>query len=442
MNYEQLIAARANNNGLTLDDIRFSTSIENMVDANQQTARQFEIFSLIVDLNADSLQVYAGNVAYVSIATIVAYLNNKGRGDLNVFDNYITANAGSNKVAALIAYTEEEVYQNLNWYSRTIVQGRNIETMAHPPAVVLPAHHQHPFNRAQTINVIREIDSIYTENIFAPAGGQKLLLYRGLNTNYFNDLINAGNDHIENQYLSASLDFFTAVSFSRNNLPPYNPNGFLVGIIVPENFVNMLPVFFGSAFPYEAEFLFSRHIILQLVASTTYCMDSAGRRLTYIGRADSSCRADNSNDGNVRYYFEVQDREYFAGGGKGYLTPYESMYNQIVEYEKSMKNPDFEKTNIIESHKEFAKSKTRANFPELKDYGTSIRIDSDVIRKLKQKVKTLRRKPRSIFASNYTPVSIPASIPVSAYGKTRNKRKRVSRKPKRRRLKKIENKFY
>jgi len=427
MDYQQLIRTRANNNGVTIDDIMFPESVYNIADVNARRDRQFELFSLIVDLNADSLRVYAGHAGYISILTIADYLTRKGRGDLNVFADYIRDNAGSDKVAALREYTEEEVYQNLNWYSRTIVQGRNIGTMVHPPAVVLPAHHLHAFNRDRTINVIREIDSIYTENIFAPVGGQKLLLYRGLNTNYFNDLINAGNDHIENQYLSASLDFFTAVSFSRNNAAPYNPNGFLVGIIVPENFVNILPIFFGSAFPYEAEFLLSRHIILKLVVMTSYCMDSTGRKLSYMSRANSSCKTDNSNDGNVRYYFELQDREYFAGGGEGYLTPYESMYNQIVEYEKSMKNPDFEHTNIIESHKEFAKSKTRANFPELKDYGTSIIIDHNVIRKLKQKAKTLRRKHPVSALSN----SIPTSIPISAHGKTRNKRKRVSKRKRR-----------
>ena len=155
-----------------------------------------------------------------------------------------------------------------------------------------------------------------------------------------------------------------AAYFARNTFHDFNVNGFVIGIIVPKTMNNLIPIFFNSLIDeMECEMLINRYAILKLVAASDMCIDKSGINLGNIELLNSSCRLEDSEDAHVKYYFKLYHRELTThGGGNGILTPYESIYNEFVEFEQSRNNIEFKNVRLIQPHK-ILENKIKPNFP-------------------------------------------------------------------------------
>jgi hypothetical protein len=411
----------ANGTNIASDDIFFANNIVNIDNAAVKNARQLEIAKMINETNHNSLSSDWGqtpNPLFFNKDVINDYLIFRGR---NYLINLIDSFSDPQKIS-LNNYTSENLglFGPLNRFLRQTVQNQDLADVPTPRD---PPPNVQVLMRSTVVNIDAAFDSIPVPPII----GNSLILYRGINVNYFNDVINEGNDHIESQFLSGSLDIGVAANFARGDRPNYNPNGIIIGIIIPPSVFKVIPLFQISDYVNECEMMLSRHCILNLVAGTTFCMDRVGNNLARNSNPNNPCHDNDSPYANVRYYFEVSLNEqavieHVIGGNSKeseyILTPYESMYNQIVEYEKN-KNKKFKNINLIKPHKIF-ENKTTAKFPNF-TYDLIIEKTPN-LSKLQTYRKTINKNSHSIQYEHA--VSSENAIAVAAGIKSKRKNKR------------------
>lgn len=307
---------------------------------------------------------YKNRTAMINFAKEMIDINNQ---ETNIQEK-VNFSIIKNGIAQLRLYSSDdqlstggEIYSAANAFLRT--EAPMGESIVGKPMDNIPDED----DKSIVSEMINGIDALF--NIIpkqTTPSPQSLLLFRGLQSNYLQNPKNVYKTlRHDNNYLSASLNLEIALKFFRNQDSAFNTRGIIVGLYIPQTYQELLPIYAVSNVPTECEILLPRDCSLTFLYSTNDCLRYDGTLL--CGNSDSiicepkegsqgslqssstenPCYIDNAIDANIRYFFEVGMPAIPHAGGRKRLPALVSAYNQIINYEKKMKNPKFKNVKII-----------------------------------------------------------------------------------------------